>query len=98
MVLKHVQEVIEASEIEELITGIFETAKELLILFLIKLIELLMYIARPLYISVIAIGVMLYVISPTYRHKRYIFSGIGLAIFTEVVLPFLVESLGLSLG
>jgi len=94
-VYSKVLEVIDISEIEDLITSLFDSAKEILILILVKIIELLMFIARPLYVSVISLGIMLYVISPTYRHKRYILAGIGLAIFAEVILPFLIDSLNL---
>ncbi len=88
-----IMEIVDLSGWEEMINDLFESVKEFIVFLLVKLLELLMFIARPLYISLIAIGVMLYVISPTYRHMRYIYGGIILAIFAEVVLPYMVNTL-----
>lgn len=88
-----VLEIVDLSGWEEMINNIFESVKEFIVFLLMKLLELLVYIARPLYISLISIGVILYVISPTYRHMRYIYGGIILAIFAEVVLPYMISTL-----
>ena len=81
-------------EYKEIINEIVIMIKNILEYLLLSGIDIVMYILRPLYILMIILGVVKYSISGLSPRSRNILSGgILLAIFTEFILPMLLDFL-----
>ena len=82
-------------EYERIISEIVSIIKEILGYIIMSGIEIIIYILRPLYIFMIAVGIIKYTISGLSPRSRNILSGgLILAAFTEFILPLLLRVLG----
>jgi len=88
---------INSSEIESLIEQGSETVIRILTIALIEILKIFIAISRPLYVVVISFGVVYYVLSDSYKNKKYLYGGILLAIFSELILPAFITYLNLLL-
>lgn len=88
---------VNSSEIESLIEQGSEVIIRVLTIALIEVLKIFIAISRPLYVVVISFGVVYYVLSDSYRNKRYLYGGILLAIFSELILPAFISYLDLLL-
>ncbi len=81
-------------EYKEIINEIIIMIKNILEYLLLSGIDVVLYILRPLYILMIILGIIKYSISGLSPRSRNILSGgILLAIFTEFILPMLLNFL-----
>ena len=77
---------------KEIIDNIIILIKEILIRLIKGGLDISIYILRPLYILLIIIGITKYAISGlSPRSKNILFGGLLLAVFTEVILPILLQ-------
>ena len=95
VVSKYIYEATANNELTDylgIIDKLFYYLKEI-VLYLIKdFIQLITYILRPLYIFLIIFGVLHYAVSGlSPKNRRYLYGGILLAIFTELILPILLK-------
>jgi len=86
-----------STEVESFIERAAEVVIKILTSALIEILKIFIAISRPLYVVVISFGVVYYVLSDSYRNKRYLIGGLILAIFSELILPTLITYLNLSL-
>ncbi len=86
-----------STEIEGFIKRASDLLVDVLTSALIEALKVFIAISRPLYVVVISFGVVYYVLSDSYRNKRYLYGGIILAIFSELVLPTIITYLNLGL-
>jgi len=86
-----------STEVESFIERAAEVVIKILTSALIEILKIFIAISRPLYVVVISFGVVYYVLSDSYRNKRYLIGGLILAIFSELILPALITYLNLSL-
>ncbi len=80
-----------SSFIEESIRKASDFILTIILSILIEAIRIYILIARPLYILVIGFGLIYYLFSGSYRNKKFIYGGILLAIFSELILPQLID-------
>ncbi len=84
------------SDYIDIINKVIEIVKKMIIAITNNIVSLLPYVLRPLYILIIIIGVIRYAVSGlSPKNKRYLYGGILLAIFTELILPVLLKVLSL---
>lgn len=86
-----------STEVENFIDNAADFVIKVLTSALLEVLKIFIAISRPLYVVVISFGVVYYVLSDSYRNKRYLYGGILLAIFSELVLPAIVSYLNLSI-
>ena len=87
--------ILNSTEVEDSVRNVSDFVIAFLKVALIELLRIFIAISRPLYVVVISFGVVHYVLSDSYRNKRYLYGGILLAIFSEIFLPMLMKYLGL---
>lgn|GEM_PF-2850302 len=81
-------------EYKDVINEIIIMIKNVLEYLLLSGIDIIMYILRPLYILLIILGIVKYSVSGLSPRSRNILSGgILLAVFTEFILPMLLDFL-----
>ena len=85
-----------STEVENFIERAADVVIKVLTSALLEVLKIFIAISRPLYVVVISFGVVYYVLSDSYRNKRYLYGGILLAIFSELVLPAIISYLNLS--
>ncbi len=100
--LRHLLYVIESQKLEpgvnleykSVISNVVIMMKEALEFIIMSGIDIIIYILRPLYILMIVLGIIKYAVSGLSPRSRNILSGgILLAVFTEFILPMLLEVL-----
>ena len=82
--------------IEEAIRKASDLFAEIALIFLKEVLKIFLVISRPLYLIFLSFGIIHYVISDSYKNKKYIYGAILLAIFSEVILPNLLIYLNIS--
>ncbi len=77
-----------------IINEVISYLMKLISLVLAHILDLLIFVLRPLYLILLIIGVIIYAasgLSP--RKRRYLYGGVVLAIFTELILPLILNAL-----
>lgn len=79
---------------KEYIDPVIEYIKDLINYLLLRWIDILTYILRPIYIILIIFGIIKYLgTGLKSRNRDILLGGIALMIFTEFILPILLMSL-----
>jgi hypothetical protein len=82
------------SQYRGFIENMVSMIKEIISLLILSGIDIIIYVLRPLYILLIAIGVIKYTISGlSPRSRNILVGGVALAIFTEFIVPILLDML-----
>jgi len=83
-----------ASQYEPVIDEVASTLKRILHYILLKGVDIFVYILRPLYIILIVYGLIRYTASGlNQRNRNVLVGGVVLAVFTEGILPILLQYL-----
>ncbi len=83
-----------ASQYEPVIDEVASTLKKILHYILLKGVDVFVYILRPLYIILIVYGLIRYTASGlNQRNRNVLVGGLVLAVFTEGILPILLQYL-----
>ncbi len=96
MVLNSILETvgINSTDYKPMIDRFAENLKTIIYYILLKGIDVFIYILRPLYIILIVYGLIKYSASGlNYRSRNILIGGLILAVFTEGVLPIILELL-----